>query len=110
MVSDVPRMPEWAVENTRCAWLGGATGPRVGARFRGQNRKGRRLWWTTSTVTGADPGRRFAFRVTSLGLPVADWAYEIEPAPHGCIVTESTWYRAGFLLRRVLAPAFTGFR
>jgi uncharacterized protein YndB with AHSA1/START domain len=109
MVSDIERMPEWAVECERNSWLGADTAPRVGARFRGHNRKGGRRWSTTATVTAADPGSRFAFRVTSLGLPVSEWAYDIEPTPDGCRVTESTWYQVGFLLRRFLAPVVTGF-
>jgi len=110
LVSDVPGMPRWAAECDRCTWLGDADGPRVGARFRGRNSSGRRRWWTTATVTAAEEGRRFAFRVTSLGMPVSAWAYDIEPGPEGCVVTESTWYQAGFLLRRVLAPLATGSR
>src|SRR5439155_399446 len=101
MVSDVPRMPEWAVECEHNSWLGRDGGPRVGARFRGHNHKGLFHWWTTATVTAADPGRRFAFRVTSLGLPVAAWAYDIEPTPDGCVVTESTWYQVSWVHRHL---------
>ena len=107
MVSDVPRMPEWAVECEHNSWLGRDGGPRVGARFRGHNHKGLFHWWTTATVTAADPGRRFAFRVTSLGLPVAAWAYDIEPTPDGCVVTESTWYQVSWVHRHLTAPVVT---
>ena len=90
MVSDLGRMGEWSPENVGGEWLGGATGAQHGARFRGRNRNGKKSWQTTVTVLEADPGRRFAFRVTAGPVKVADWAYSFEPAPSGCRVTE-TW-------------------
>ena len=41
-------------------------------------------------VTEAEPGRRFAFDVSSLGLPVSRWSYDVADRPGGCLVTE-TW-------------------
>lgn len=90
LIADVTAMPEWAVETDRCRWLGGASGPAVGARFRGRNRHRGRRWSTTCTVTAAEPGRRFAFDVGGLGLRTAQWEYVIEPRGGGCRVTEST--------------------
>ncbi len=110
VVSDVSRMYRWSVECRRNTWLDPATGPRVGARFRGHNRRGRHRWSTTATVVAAQPGHLFAFRVTSLGMPVAVWAYDLHPTPDGTEVTECMWYEAGFLIRRVLAPLATGVR
>jgi hypothetical protein len=98
LISDVTRMGEWSPETTACVWLGGATGPEVGARFRGRNQIAWRRWSTTCTVTAADPGRRFAFRVTSGPLAVADWAFDIEPTPDGCRVTESFTDQRGWLI------------
>jgi uncharacterized protein YndB with AHSA1/START domain len=107
LVSDVTRMGEWSPENERGVWLGGATGPAPGARFRGTNRIGRRKWKTVATVVAAEPGRRFSFRVSAKGLNVADWSYAFEPAATGCRVTE-TWTdrRAGFF--KPLAQLVTG--
>jgi polyketide cyclase/dehydrase/lipid transport protein len=93
LVSDLPGMGRLAEENRGGSWLGGLRSPVVGARFRGHNRRGWRRWSTTVTVTDADPGRRFAFDVRSLGLPIARWEYAIEPVDGGCRVTESTWDR-----------------
>lgn len=108
LVSDVPRMNRWAAENEANVWLGPDTGPRVGARFRGRNRRGWHRWSTTATVVAAQPGHLFAFRVTSFGFPVAVWAYDIHETPDGTEVTESMWYQAGVVVRRVLAPLGTG--
>lgn len=108
LVSDVTRMQEWATECERCSWVEPHTSAVVGARFHGVNRNGVRRWSTLCTVTAAESGRHFAFRVTSLGLEVSAWEYAIEPAGDGCTVTETAHYRAGFLIRRVLAPVFTG--
>src|SRR5687767_630723 len=90
MVSDVTRMGEWSPENLGGRWLGAATGPAVGARFRGSNRRGLRRWSTTCTVVAADPGRRFAFEVAFAGIPVARWSYEFAPGNGDTVVTE-TW-------------------
>jgi hypothetical protein len=90
LVSDVTRTGEWSPENVGGRWLGTATGPAVGARFRGSNRRGFRRWSTTCTVVAADPGRRFAFEVAFAGIPVARWSYEFTPDGGDTLVTE-TW-------------------
>ncbi|GAC1441823.1 MAG: SRPBCC family protein [Mycobacteriales bacterium] len=89
LVSDLPKMGELSPENTGGSWLGGASGPAVGARFRGANRRGWRRWSTQVAVTECDAGRRFAFEVTSLGMSVARWSYDVAARPGGCTVTES---------------------
>ena len=99
MISNITRMPEWSPEQSKATWLRGATGPAVGAKFRGTNRNGWRRWSTYCTVTAADPGLRFAFRVKSYGLNVSDWIYEIEPTAGGCRVSESTIDLRGFLIK-----------
>jgi uncharacterized protein YndB with AHSA1/START domain len=97
MVSDVTRMGEWSPENQGAAWLGGATGPKPGAAFKGRNRNGRRAWSTKAVVVDAVPGRRFSFRVGVGPMPVAMWSYDLEPTSTGCVVTEScTDIRPGF--------------
>ncbi|WP_051797409.1 SRPBCC family protein [Streptomyces sp. NRRL S-337] len=94
VVSDPPVMIRLAEEAHRAHWLGGATAPAVGARFRGHNRNGLRRWVTTCRITDADPGRRFAYEVTApLGVPISRWQYDIAPTAKGCTVTETTWTR-----------------
>jgi hypothetical protein len=90
LVSDLPRMGELSPENSGGRWLGGATGPVVGARFKGSNRNGWRRWSTTARVEVADPGRAFTFRVAFWGIPVSRWTYALADAEGGCTVTE-TW-------------------
>ena len=91
LVSDLPGLASVASEFTGGRWLGGETQPRVGARFRGTNRRGVRIWTTVSTVTDAESPSRFAFEVRSMGFPVSRWQYDIEPTDTGCRVTEATW-------------------
>ncbi|MFI0905603.1 SRPBCC family protein [Streptomyces sioyaensis] len=82
-------------EAHRARWLGGATAPAVGARFRGYHRNGLRRWVTTCRITDADPSRCLAYEVTApLGVPISRWQYEIASTAEGCIVTETNWMRA----------------
>lgn len=90
IVSDVENLPKWAAETTKCKWLGEATGPAVGAKFRGVNKHKGRIWAMSCKVTEAEPGRTFAFDVGLAGVKTAHWRYDIEPADGGCRVTEST--------------------
>ncbi|MFJ6728532.1 MULTISPECIES: SRPBCC family protein [unclassified Streptomyces] len=89
-------MGRWSPEN-----LG--TSPRTpvgeaveGTRFEGLNKRGRFRWVTRCTVTAAEPGRRFAFRVHAIGVrrprlrgPIATWEYRFTPEGDGTRVTES---------------------
>lgn len=88
LVSDLPRMGEWSPENQGGAWVAGATGPAVGAKFKGKNRKGGKRWSTISTVVAADPGKEFAFDVSVKGFAVARWGFRMEAAEGGTNVTE----------------------
>ena len=90
LVSDVTRMGEWSPENVGGRWLGGATAPLVGARFRGSNRRGWRRWSTTCRVVAAEPGSTFAFDVSVSGIPASRWTYELRPDGDFTVVTE-TW-------------------
>lgn len=99
MVSDPTRVPEWSPELARVQWLGSATGPTVGARFKGTNRNGWHRWSTKCTVIEVEPNRTFAYRVSSFRLAVSEWRYEITPTDTGCSLRESTIDRRGFLIR-----------
>jgi uncharacterized protein YndB with AHSA1/START domain len=101
MVSDVTRMGEWSPEAVGGRWLGGATGPAVGAKFRGKNQRGWRRWSTTAEVVECEPGRAFAFDVSTGPLKVARWGYRIEPTPSGCTVEERWEDHRGALIKGV---------
>jgi uncharacterized protein YndB with AHSA1/START domain len=90
LVSDVVRLPDWSPECYRCAWLPPDDGPRVGARFRGWNRRRGLHWSTVCEVQIAEPGREFTFQVLG-GRLKSDtrWQYLFEPVPGGTRVTES---------------------
>lgn len=100
MVSDVTRMGDWSPENIGCEWVGGATGPAVGACFKGKNRIGGHRWTTVNEVVEAAPGKVFAFRTTSFGLKVAEWRYEFtgDETAGTCAVTESWIDQRGALI------------
>jgi uncharacterized protein YndB with AHSA1/START domain len=91
LISDVTRIGDYSPETFEAEWLDGATGPAVGARFRGhvkRNQKGP-IYWTTCTVLECEPGRAFAFGVGSSDDPLNVWAFHLEPTDGGTDVTES---------------------
>ena len=100
LVSDLPGMGRFSPENTGGRWVQG-DGPAVGAVFRGSNAQGWRRWSTRATVVRCEPGRAFAFRVSFLGTPVAEWAYALTPTAGGCAVTESWQDRRSGLFTRL---------
>ena len=101
LVSDLTSMGRWSPENRGGTWKGGATGPAVGARFRGRNGRGRRFWSTVVTVSECDQPRRFAFELRIGRLGGADWIYDIEPGNQRCVVTETWVDRRTWLLARI---------
>ncbi|MEU5136367.1 SRPBCC family protein [Streptomyces californicus] len=96
-LSDPTAMGRWSPENLGATVRGDRHGAYVGMVFEGRNKRGAVRWTTRCTVTAADPGRRFAFRVHAIGLrrpllpgPIATWEYRFEPEAGGTRVTE-TW-------------------
>ena len=90
LVADVTQMGRWSPETYRCEWLGDATGPAVGARFKGWNRARfgpvPARWSTVSTVRRADRGRAFSFDTTQ---SATRWTYRFDPMEGGTRATES---------------------
>ncbi len=92
LVSDITNTGKFSPETIAAEWLGGATEPAVGAKFRGRvNRNGWGLkYWTVCRIIAADPGREFAFTVLGPGgMPINTWRYRLEPIDGGTDVTES---------------------
>jgi uncharacterized protein YndB with AHSA1/START domain len=91
LVSDVTRIGEFSPETFEAEWLDGATGPAVGAKFRGhvkRNEKGP-IYWVTCTVMVSEPGREFTFGTAGKTEPLNVWSYRLEPNDGGTDVTES---------------------
>jgi uncharacterized protein YndB with AHSA1/START domain len=107
LIADPMRMAEWSPECVRCRWVGSATRPEVGVRFRGTSRKGRRRWTTTSSITDMRPGELFAWEVSYFHRPVARWEYRLEHHPEGVRLIESVDDRRGRVLRAA-SPLITG--
>ena len=89
LLTDVTRIGEYSPETFDAEWLDGASGPLIGARFRGHVRRNGRgpVYWTTCRVVASEPGREFAFVVTLGGRAVNTWRYQLLPAgpgPVGC--------------------------
>ncbi len=91
LVSDVTRIGEFSPETFGAEWLDGATGPAVGARFRGHVRRNGRgpVYWAACTVTACEPGKEFTFGVGPPGKALNTWSYRLEPKDGGTDVTES---------------------
>lgn len=91
LVSDVTRIGEFSPETFEAEWLDGATGPAVGARFRGHVKRNGRgpVYWAPCQVTECEPGRTFAFTVGTAKRPINSWRYDLRGTGDGTDVTES---------------------
>ena len=92
LVSDITRMGEYSPEVFETEWLDGATGPAVGARYRGHVKRNERgpTYWTVCKITECVPGEVFEFAVVYRDKAVNTWRYEFRPAAGGGTdVTES---------------------
>lgn len=96
-VSQPALMGRWSPENVGATVPGAEEPAGVGLVFEGHNKRGPFRWTTRCTVTKAEPGLRFAFRVHAIGLkrprlraPIATWEYRFEDSGGATKVTE-TW-------------------
>lgn len=91
LVSDVTQIGRYSPETFEAVWIDGATGPAVGAKFRGHVRRNERgpVYWTTCTVVESEPGREFAFGVGNGDTPLNVWRYRLKPVGDTTDVTES---------------------
>jgi uncharacterized protein YndB with AHSA1/START domain len=91
LVSDVTRIGEFSPETFEAKWSDGATGPAVGAMFRGHVKRNGRgpIYWTTCRVSECVPGKAFGFEVLTGGKPLNTWTYRLVAAGDGTDVTES---------------------
>ncbi len=101
IVTDIEQMGRLSPECTGGRWLDGASGPAVGAKFKGTNKRGFAKWSTTNSVVEAGPAKAFSFETAQSGCR---WSYRLEPDGDGTVLTES---RAMFRDRPLVAKVFT---
>jgi hypothetical protein len=91
LVSDVTRIGEFSPETFEAVWLRGATGPAVGARFKGHVKRNGvgPTYWTVCEVTACEPGEHFEFAVLVSDQLANRWGYRIRAVDGGSEVTES---------------------
>jgi hypothetical protein len=93
LISDITKMGDYSPEVFEAEWLDGATGPEVGAMYRGHVKRNERgpIYWTKCRVTESVPGVVFEFAVVGPGdRAMNTWRYVFEPAEEGGTnVTES---------------------
>jgi hypothetical protein len=99
LVSDVTRIGEFSPETFEAVWLGGASGPAVGARFKGHVKRNGvgPTYWTVCEVTECVPGERFEFAVVMNGQTLNRWGYQLRSVDGGTEVTESYALRPNML-------------
>ena len=105
IVADVRNTGKFSPEVMEAEWLDGATGPALGARFRGHVKRNEigPVYWTVCRVTACEPGREFGFEVLVGDRPVNNWHYRLTPTDSGTDVTES-FRLADNLLSKVWRP------
>ena len=91
LIADVRNTGRFSPEVFESEWLDGATGPTLGARFRGHVKRNEigPVYWTTCRVTACEPGSEFGFAVLLGERSVNNWHYRFVPADRGTDVTES---------------------
>ena len=105
LVSDVTRIGEFSPETFEARWTHGATGPAVGARFKGHVKRNGvgPTYWSPCTVTKCVENEVFEFAVGLDGNALTTWGYRLEAEGDGTRVTEyfrlsPKWYLRGYWL------------
>lgn len=91
LVSDVTQIGRYSPETFEAEWIDGATGPVVGAKFRGHVKRNGigPTYWTTCTVVESEPGRELAFAVGHGDIQLNLWRYRLKRVGDTTDVTES---------------------
>jgi len=92
LVSDITKMGRFSDSNTGGKWIMGASGPAVGARFIGFNKRGMVRWLTTCKVIECEPETKFAFQVNENKM---QWGWRVEPGEGGGTLLTQWRHRAG---------------
>jgi hypothetical protein len=99
LVADIRNTGKFSPETFEAEWLDGATGPALGAMFRGHVKRNEigPIYWTTCRVTACEPGNEFGFEVLVGDRPVNNWHYLFTPVQSGTEVTESFRMNEGLM-------------
>lgn len=92
LIANVENIGRFSPETFEAEWLDGATGPTLGARFRGHVRRNEigPVYWAACRVTACEPGREFGFEVLVGDRAVNNWHYRLRPSPRDPGHTEVT--------------------
>lgn len=94
LVCDIQTPAKFSSEFQGGQWLDGATGPALGARFRGRNyHEARGTWETESTICELESERAFGWAVGDPARPAARWRFTLEPEGAGTRITQ--WMQMG---------------
>jgi hypothetical protein len=94
LICDIALPARFSSEFQGGAWLDGATGPALGAQFRGRNHHpARGDWETVSTICDFEPERVLGWAVGDPGLPAARWRFTLEP--DGARTRLTQWMQIG---------------
>jgi hypothetical protein len=93
LVADIDLMPALSDELQAVEWVAPATGPAVGASFRGYNQQGGGQWSTVSSIVDYEPGRVFGWAVGNVDHPGAIWRFTLRPERGGTCLTQ--WVQMG---------------
>jgi Polyketide cyclase / dehydrase and lipid transport len=94
LVSDIQLPARFSSEFQGGEWLGGATGPALGARFSGRNyHPARGEWESESTICEYEPERRLGWSVGDPERPAARWRFVLEPEATGTRLVQ--WVQLG---------------
>lgn len=89
LVTDLDAVGQWSPEYQGGEWIDGATGPAVGARFKGRNKREEREWESESVVTECDVERAFAWAVgRDPANSGASWRFDLSPEGDGTRVRQ----------------------
>jgi hypothetical protein len=84
LVTEIMTPSRFGTELQEATWLEAATGPCLGARFKGRNfHPARGEWETESTIVDFVPERRFGWAVGNPEQPSARWRLELSPEGDG---------------------------
>ncbi len=111
IVRDPTRVTEWSHECVTCEWIGGATGARPGARFRGGNRQGLFRWGRVCEVLSVEPYELVWRTVPSILYPDStEWTMRLLPVEDGTRIEQSFRVVKGTKLEPVYATLLPAHR